>query len=447
MHPRLAKARHSLVMDRSYRFFATLLLMLDIVEDPTCKTFWVDGISLGYNPAFLDTIDDDELKGTLAHETLHPALGHIFRMQGRDPDTANKAGDYPVNHIVVASGLKLPKGVLIDPKYDGSLEENYARLMREREQKPQSAPNQQKQSGAGQDQRKGQGHGKGQQGQQQDQGKGQGQDQGQQQDHGQGKGQSKPGNGQKSGQTDDAGNRGDGQGEPQPGDFDPGCGEVRPYPGDRPAEAEAKWKVAVMQAAKAAQMVGQAPGWLEGVLQGLAEPAVEWRSVLMRFAQDSAPTDYTYARPNKRFLHLGLFLPSLHEPALEDAVFVRDSSGSLWSETQAQFDAEIVNVFETLQPKRLVVMDCDTRVSQVQIFERGDTIELKPVLGGGGTSFVAPFIRVGEEGINPAFLVYLTDMEGTFPTEDPGYPVLWASTTKLNRARVAPFGETIEVIV
>ncbi|WP_168788857.1 vWA domain-containing protein [Paraburkholderia aromaticivorans] len=428
MDPRVAKARRSLVMDRRYRFFATLLMMFKIVEDPTCKTFWVDGISLGYNPAYLGMLDDDELKGVLAHETLHPALGHIFRMEGRDPDIANRAADYPINLYVLASGLKLPKGVLIDPSYNGSLEENYARLMREREQeqKKQSAPQQQQQKGS-----------------RQAQGAGQGQDQQQGRDQG----QATPASGQKRDQTGVADNRADGQGEPQHGEFDPGCGEVRPYPGEHAANAEAKWKVAVMQAAKAARMVGQAPGWLEGALQGIAEPAVEWRSLLMRFAQDAASTDYTFARPNRRYLHMGMYLPSLHAPALEDAVFVRDSSGSLWSETQAQFDAEIVNVYETLQPRRLVVMDCDTAVSQVQIFERGDPIELKPVRGGGGTSFVAPFIRVGEEAITPAFLVYLTDMEGTFPADDPGYPVLWASTTKLDRARVAPFGETIEVIV
>jgi len=194
-------------------------------------------------------------------------------------------------------------------------------------------------------------------------------------------------------------------------------------------------------------MVGEAPGWLQGMLEGYTDSIVDWRSLLHRFAQDASPTDYTYARPNKRYLHLGLYLPSLHEPAVEDAVFVRDSSGSVWSEIQAQFDAEIVSVFETMRPARLVVLDCDTRVTQVQIWERGDTVDLKPVCGGGGTSFVAPFIRVGEEGIRPAFLVYLTDMAGTFPQEDPGYPVLWASTTPLKRAKSAPFGETIEVVI
>lgn len=67
--------------------------------------------------------------------------------------------------------------------------------------------------------------------------------------------------------------------------------------------------------------------------------------------------------------------------------------------------------------------------------------------GGGGTSFIAPFIEVEKDGINPAFLIYLTDMEGEFPRDDPGYPVLWASTVKKSRAKVPPFGDVIEITI
>jgi predicted metal-dependent peptidase len=209
---------------------------------------------------------------------------------------------------------------------------------------------------------------------------------------------------------------------------------------------EAEWKVAVVQAAKAAQMRGKLPGELQAMAGEAVRPVVDWRAVLHRFAQQSSPTDYSFATPNRRYLHLGFYLPSLHTPAVGDAVFVRDSSGSVFDETQAQFDAEILSVFHTLKPARLVVMDCDTRVTQVQIFERGDSPEIKPVRGGGGTAFTEPFDRVAADGINPAFLVYLTDMDGRFPTAAPHYPVLWASTTPLTRARRAPFGETVEVI-
>jgi predicted metal-dependent peptidase len=176
-------------------------------------------------------------------------------------------------------------------------------------------------------------------------------------------------------------------------------------------------------------MRGKLPGDLQAMAGEAVRPVVDWRAVLHRFAQQSSPSDYSFAAPNRRYLHLGFYLPSLHTPAIGDAVFVRDSSGSVFDETQAQFDAEILAVFHSLKPARLVVMDCDTRVTQVQIFERGDSPEIKPVRGGGGTA-----------------LVYLTDMVGRFPTVAPHYPVLWASTTPLARARKAPFGETMEVI-
>jgi predicted metal-dependent peptidase len=118
----------------------------------------------------------------------------------------------------------------------------------------------------------------------------------------------------------------------------------------------------------------------------------------------------------------------------------------VWDATQAQFAAEIESMFDAVRPRRLVVMDCDTRVTQVQVFERGEPLDLAPLKGGGGTSFVDPFRRILSERIDPAFLVYLTDMDGAFPKEEPCYPVLWASTTPLKRARHAPFGEMVEVI-
>jgi hypothetical protein len=36
-------------------------------------------------------------------------------------------------------------------------------------------------------------------------------------------------------------------------------------------------------------------------------------------------------------------------------------------------------------------------------------------------------------------LVFLTDLCGTFPENEPGYPVIWASTER----RKAPFGSVV----
>ncbi|MFX1670892.1 VWA-like domain-containing protein [Paraburkholderia sp. A2WS-5] len=397
MDPRISKQRSALVLDQP--FFGSLALRLKVVEDPACKTFWVDGESLGYNPAFLATLNDLECRGILAHEILHVANGHCFRQGPRDADRWNDACDYAINPVVKQAGFLLPSPHLDDVRFHGkSAEEIYAVLTQEARQK-------EKEKSGG-----------------------------------------KPGANAPDGQKTPANGANTPSAAPEP-DAPPSCGEVRPYPGPDMPVKEAEWKVATLQAAKAAKMRGALPGSLASLVDAATEPSVDWRAILMRFAQQVTNDDYSWAMPNRRYLHMGLYLPSLHSLAVGEAVFVRDSSGSVFDETQAQFAAEVINVAEVVRPARLIVMDCDTRVTQVQVFERGDPIELAPVKGGGGTSFVDPFRRLEEEGISPAFLVYLTDMDGRFPDVTPSYPVLWASTTPLNRVAPAPFGEMVEVIV
>ena len=416
MDPRISKQRTALVLDQP--FFGALALRLKVIEDPSCKSFWTDSVSIGYNPAFLAGLNDLETRGSLAQKVLQVANGHCWRRGDRDPELWDRACEYAINPIIVDAGMLLPKGSLIDARFHGkSAEEICGILAQEKRQKQK-----QRQQAKGQ----------------QDGGKPGGQS-GQQ--PGDPTGGSSPPQSANGANTPSA--------SPDPAaavDGAPACGEVRQYVADDRSNQEAEWKVAVHQAAKAAQMRGGMPGGLQGMIAQAVEPAVDWRAILHRFAQDSSPTDYSFAMPNRRYLHMRLYLPSLHEPAVGDAVFVRDSSGSVWDETQSQFAAEILAVNDAVRPRRLIVMDCDTRVTQVQTFERGEAIDLQPVLGGGGTAFVDPFRRLADDGIHPAFLVYLTDMDGRFPDEEPSYPVLWASTTPLRRAKKAPFGETVEVI-
>ncbi|MCA8230589.1 vWA domain-containing protein [Burkholderia vietnamiensis] len=401
MDSRIVKQRTALVLD--HPFIGALALRLKVREDLSCKTFWTDGETLGYNPTYAERLNDLEVRGVLAHEVWHVAGGHCWRQGDRDPNGWNEACDYVVNLMVEAAGMQLPSGVLIDHRFKGmSAEEVYGVLSHEKRQVA-------KQPG--------------------------------------GKQASDPPSGGKPGSLTGS----PGSQPPQPSDDKAvgpaaSCGEVRQYAGPDKAAKAAEWKVAVLQAAKAAQACGKLGGALQAAVEQSVAAVGDWRSLLHRFAQDAAPTDYTWAQPNRRYLHVGMYLPSLNEPAVGDAVFVRDASGSVWDETQAQFAAEILAVADAVRPRRLIVLDCDVRVTQVQVFERGEPAELAPLKGGGGTSFIDPFRWVKREEIDPAFLVYLTDMAGTFPSEAPAYAVLWASTTPLKRARRAPFGETIEVV-
>src|ERR1700710_2793912 len=99
MDPRISKARTALIL--SEPFFGALALRLEVIEDHSCDTFWVDGVRLGYSPAFLAILNDFEVRGVLAHEVLHVANGHCWRVGDRDPALWNDACDFAINPIVV----------------------------------------------------------------------------------------------------------------------------------------------------------------------------------------------------------------------------------------------------------------------------------------------------------------------------------------------------------
>jgi predicted metal-dependent peptidase len=114
---RLRKARAGLVLD--HPFFGALSLKMPLVEDSTDPGIYTDGERIGYNPSFIGTLTDDELKAVIAHEVLHPGFGHHARRGDRDPGVWNQAADYAINGILADSGFRLPKDVLSEPAFKG----------------------------------------------------------------------------------------------------------------------------------------------------------------------------------------------------------------------------------------------------------------------------------------------------------------------------------------
>ena len=227
-------------------------------------------------------------------------------------------------------------------------------------------------------------------------------------------------------------------------------GEVRDYPGKdgkkaTPAEmaqALQEVKVMVAQAYTQAKAMGNMPGGLERLVQTINRPRVDWREVLRRFMQQVTSNDYSWTPPNRRYVHLGLYLPALASMAIGEGVIAVDTSGSIGDRQVAQFASEITAIVEAVETTVNVVY-CDTQVKRVETFCRHDMpIKIHPI-GGGGTNFRPPFEWVDEKGLHPAYLVYLTDLEGTRFPDDPGYPVLWA---KLGMGGTnPPFGECLTV--
>jgi predicted metal-dependent peptidase len=114
---RIQKARTTLVLD--HPFFRSLLFRLKGRPSSAVKTMATDGISLLWNPEFVENLNAATLAGTRAHEVMHPALHHHLRRSGRDPKRWNIACDYAINPLPIDAGLKLPEGVLVADRFRG----------------------------------------------------------------------------------------------------------------------------------------------------------------------------------------------------------------------------------------------------------------------------------------------------------------------------------------
>lgn len=392
---KITKARAGLILD--HPFFGALALRLQLVEDAGIKTAAVNGIALKYNPAWIEDKSLDETKAVLAHEVMHLAAAHHCRRGGRDLQKWNIAGDFAINQILQDAGMKLLKDAPLNPDYKGlEAEAIYNRL-------PQD-----------------------------DDGGGGGGNQG--------GGQQPPGN----------------QPGDQPGnqpDNDPGgCGGVEDFPGEdgqgKPepseiAKQEQEWKVAVEQAANAARSCGKMPGGMERIVEELTETEVDWKEALQQFVTQQARNDYSWKRPNARYMGTGCILPSLYSEELPPIIVAVDTSGSIAPHDLEQFTAEIDAILE--QHKTTVhVIYCDRRVQGDETFTEDNRPVRLHAKGGGGTAFAPVFEYVDEQQETPSCLVYLTDLEGSYPQEDPGYPVLWVETGG-GRRPSPPFGEHIRM--
>jgi predicted metal-dependent peptidase len=129
---RIQKARTTLLLD--HPFFGTLLFRLKGRETHSVATMATDGVSLFYNPGFVDTLTTSELVGVLAHEVLHPGLQHHIRRGNRSPFRWNRACDYAINPLVLDAGLVLPKGILLEERFRGMSAERIYNLLQEEEE-------------------------------------------------------------------------------------------------------------------------------------------------------------------------------------------------------------------------------------------------------------------------------------------------------------------------
>jgi len=101
-------------------FFSSMLSYLKLKEDPGCGTAWTDGVSVGFDPAFVDKCTTDELLGVFMHE-----IGHVIFEHCGEPnvnqDVHGIAADHYINLWLPTIGFNLPTwfNFYADSKYRG----------------------------------------------------------------------------------------------------------------------------------------------------------------------------------------------------------------------------------------------------------------------------------------------------------------------------------------
>lgn len=384
----------------------------DYIIDDTVKTACTDGKSIKFNPAFLNSMTPAQVVGLVAHENMHVGLGHPWRMGNRDPKLWNIACDCQINDIIGDMGYSLPdEGVnfnrVVALLVQAGCPAAKANTIRnESVEYTYNLLKEYSSTGGG------------------------------------GGGKCPPGE--------------DGPGQPKPNPIDnipePTASVEKAPVGDDPEVKVAEQVERLANGIETTEMIesksrdpnkrGSVPGKLKSLIKSAHTNKVDWRSAVWKFASGTNPTDYSYRRVNKTYVDDGIYVPVVERTGVGPIAVCIDTSGSVSDRILSAFFAEINAILDTVRPESVLIIPCDSKVYEngVEMLYPGDEYSNRKLGGRGGTCFKPPFRYLEEHDISVDKVIYLTDMEGTFP-KDPGIPTLWVSI--ISRNTTAPFGDVV----
>lgn len=169
---------------------------------------------------------------------------------------------------------------------------------------------------------------------------------------------------------------------------------------------------------------------------------IDWRDELKVAIERFHKDDYTLLPPSKKFLYMGLYLPSCVSETFRLVIAI-DSSGSIDDALLRSFLSEIDFLMLSVQNYEIDLLVCDEKIHTHKVFYKGENLESfftkAQIKGGAGTDFRAVFEFVNTRLSDTKLLLYFTDLEGIFPQDIPNYSVKWLS----KKEGVIPFGELL----
>lgn len=241
-------------------------------------------------------------------------------------------------------------------------------------------------------------------------------------------------------------NGGSGQGQPTQG-FD-----EHDWDGAQEMDAEERKALerdideALRQGALAASKMGSGGN---RDFEELLEPAVNWREALREFITSTCTgSDYsTWKRPNRRYVSLGMYMPSGISEQIGEIVIAPDMSGSTFAPGMMQaIMSEVKGIAETVKADAVRLLYWDTKVCKDERYESHELDRLiqttKPE-GGGGTEVQCVADYIAEHKIKAQAVIILTDgyLGGSWGNWH--HPTLWVVVD--NKSATPPTGKVLHI--
>ena len=219
------------------------------------------------------------------------------------------------------------------------------------------------------------------------------------------------------------------------------------------AEETQRWVTANEIASKAQKSQGEGRGRSTGFHYGRRKcdvPPVDFRALLEKFVADVMENERTFRRVSRRHMAHDLIMPTDCDDNIGPVIIMQDVSGSVGHQETLRFFDCIKDILAKWDITATLIQ-FDHQVQLVEEIRSSDAsaYEFKRA-GSGGTDFDAPFNYVkdhiiAEMSVPPSCAIVLTDMEASFPHDEPEFPVMWCSSNSRWNSN-PPFGEVVHVM-
>lgn len=183
---------------------------------------------------------------------------------------------------------------------------------------------------------------------------------------------------------------------------------------------------------------GTIPSDIEVLLEELLDPKLPWERVCAKYIHESTgKSQYTYRKPNRRYLAAGFYMPSLAGVQMQNFTAYVDISSSVSDEDFKQQISEIASIMRMMRPKKIVLVTFNTGITGVH--EVHSIPELQNVVfrGRGGTKIDDVIEHMNTT--KPSLAMVFSDGEFNWPDTIAKNPVIWVVYD--NPDFTAPFGQ------